>query len=423
MKANLYRQEALDHIRSSTLGIPVRAPQAQGIAAMLAVAVVVILVIWICVGSYTRRVTVQGVLEPQNGVVHVRSPRPGKVVKIHVSPGTWVKSGSTLLTLAADQQTERHGDGSVARLKQLSDDRQRLGEDIATLEQSSKEQQFALSGELNTARSRTVHVFKQRALQADNVAIKRDLLDRMSPLLAKGYVSPLQYKEREAELLKARSELEFLSTQYEDARQTEASLSSRLKRLSDDLAEKSSLVRDRLSNVEQIILQTEAERSLLITAPADGEVTNVLVTEGSGTSPTEALATFVTDGDELVARVLVDSRAIGFIKVGTPVAVRYRSFPYEKFGLHQGRISRVPGSALESRSIAPVPGSSSGGTTYRVDVEIPKQSITVYGKTERLRAGMEVTADLLLDRRRLVEWMFEPLIGMNKRVDTRVSIP
>ncbi|URL57576.1 HlyD family efflux transporter periplasmic adaptor subunit [Luteibacter flocculans] len=423
MAANLYRQEAIVNLKSLDFGVPMSPPKVQRIAARLAVGVTIALVVWLCIGSYTRRVAVKGVLEPRNGVIHLRAPMPGKVVKIHVSPGTKVKAGATLLTLAADQTTERHGDEVAAKLNRLLDDRRRLRIEASSVERSFKEQERTLTDELHTARSRSARMATQRDLQVRKIAIKQDLLDRMSPLLAKGYVSSLQYKERESERLQAESELESISAQYEDARQAEASLASRLKRLSDELTEKLGLVNDRLSNVEQAILQTETQRSLLVNAPTDGEVTNIFIAEGSGASPSETLITFIPSESDLVARVLVDSRAIGFIKRGTPVAIRYQPFPYEKFGLHHGHVSRVPGSAIEANAISASRDLGSTGAAYRVDVDLPHQTVSVYGKEEPLMTGMEVTADLLLDRRTLIEWMFEPLIAMNKRMDSQASTP
>ncbi|WP_254778977.1 HlyD family efflux transporter periplasmic adaptor subunit [Luteibacter sp. 329MFSha] len=247
--------------------------------------------------------------------------------------------------------------------------------------------------------------------------IKRGILQRTAPLVEKGYVSSLQYQEGESDLLKLQSELESLSAQLEKSRQTEINLASRLKILSNELTEKLGLTSNQLSSIEQSIIQTEAERAVLITAPFDGEVSNILMPEGSSTLTSEALATLLPDGDALVARILVDNRAIGFLKVGTPVAIRYRPFPYEKFGLHQGSVSRIPSSALDTQAFMRLPGQTPTNSVYKVDVDLPQQSITVYGRSEHLRAGMEVAADLHLDRRTLAEWIFEPIIGMKKRFD------
>lgn len=324
-----------------------------------------------------------------------------------------------MLSLATDRETTQHGDGLTAKLAHLTTDKMRLKEDLLTEIQSFEEQKAALVGELRTARSRTGRLAVQQTLQKQKVDIKKDILDRMTPLLSKGYVSSLQFKERETEVIQAKSELEAVSLQHEDAKQTESNLTSRQRRLSIDLSEKSSLIKDRLSNVERTILQVDADRSILVTAPVDGKVTNVLVSEGSGVSASEIAATIAPSDVELIARLFVDSNTIGFIKIGTPVMIRYRSFPYEKFGIHRARVFRIPDSAtttLKNQNISEP--SSMDRTAYRVDVDIPMQTINVYGKQEPLKAGMEVTTDLMLDRRKLVEWMFEPLIGLSKRMDS-----
>jgi membrane fusion protein len=419
MRAHLYRQEALDEPNLLGSGVPIILPRAQRSAAMLALISIVSLVGWMCTASYTRRVTAQGVLEPRGGLAQIRPSRPGKIAKVHIAAGQHVKAGTPLFTLTADQETQQHGDNLAARLVQLKNDQTRLGGELVVARQSFEEQRRALSGELVTARSRAARLTTQRSLQVEKVAIKQDVFDRLEPLLSKGYVSSLQYKETETELLQAKFDLESVSNQQQDARQTEATLTSRLKRLSDDLAEKSGPIKDRLSNVKQAILQADADSALLIKAPIDGEVTNIVVAEGSGISTSETLATLVPDGSELIVRLIVDSGSIGFIRVGTPVAVRYRSFPYEKFGTQRATVFRTPGAAIATQQDTGMPTSGLAKPIYRVDAEIPHQSINVYGVQEPLKAGMEVTADLMLDRRRIVEWLFEPLIGMRKRMESQ----
>lgn len=53
---------------------------------------------------------------------------------------------------------------------------------------------------------------------------------------------------------------------------------------------------------------------------------------------------------------------------------------------------------------------------YRVEVQLAAQTIEAYGRPAALKAGMMLDADLLLDQRRMVEWIFEPLYGMGHRL-------
>ena len=50
-----------------------------------------------------------------------------------------------------------------------------------------------------------------------------------------------------------------------------------------------------------------------------------------------------------------------------------------------------------------------------IKVEIAAQSIPAYGRKEPLQPGMQVEADIQLDRRRLIEWIFEPILSLAGR--------
>lgn len=49
---------------------------------------------------------------------------------------------------------------------------------------------------------------------------------------------------------------------------------------------------------------------------------------------------------------------------------------------------------------------------YRVQVKLDRQFVLAYGKDEPVKPGMALQADVLMDRRSLLEWVFEPLYGM-----------
>ncbi len=53
---------------------------------------------------------------------------------------------------------------------------------------------------------------------------------------------------------------------------------------------------------------------------------------------------------------------------------------------------------------------------YRVTVRPKAQHVAVYGEPQPLQSGMQVEADVLLERRRLIEWLFEPLFGLGRRL-------
>ena len=114
--------------------------------------------------------------------------------------------------------------------------------------------------------------------------------------------------------------------------------------------------------------------------------------------------------------MLLPSRAIGFIEPGSRVVLRYQAFPYEKFGQQYGRVDDVSRSALSPADVASLVGQQAREPLYRVQVALDRQTVPAYGKAEPLKPGMALEADILMERRRLIEWMFEPLYGIGHRL-------
>ena len=49
-------------------------------------------------------------------------------------------------------------------------------------------------------------------------------------------------------------------------------------------------------------------------------------------------------------------------------------------------------------------------------MKIDSQTILTYGQAQPLAPGTQLDADIELDQRRLVEWVFEPLLSLKGRV-------
>ena len=130
------------------------------------------------------------------------------------------------------------------------------------------------------------------------------------------------------------------------------------------------------------------------------------------------MLSIVPDGSSLQAQILVPSQAIGFVHPGIEVTLHYQSFPYQKFGLQHGIVHSVSRSALTPGEVTLLLGGGqppSADPLYLARVDLSAQSVDAYGHQEPLRPGMALEADMLLDRRRVVEWIFEPLYGMGRR--------
>ncbi len=126
----------------------------------------------------------------------------------------------------------------------------------------------------------------------------------------------------------------------------------------------------------------------------------------------------VPDRDaRLQAHLFAPSSALGFVRAQQPVHLRVAAFPFQKFGHQAGRVQQVSSAPLQAAELATLPlASKPNEPLYRVTVTLEQQHVMVYGREQPLLAGMQLEADLPLERRRLVEWLFAPVLGIAGRV-------
>ena len=54
---------------------------------------------------------------------------------------------------------------------------------------------------------------------------------------------------------------------------------------------------------------------------------------------------------------------------------------------------------------------------YRIQAKLDKQFIEGYGKEFNLKSGMLFNADIMLDKRSLIDWMLDPILSVKGRLN------
>jgi membrane fusion protein len=99
------------------------------------------------------------------------------------------------------------------------------------------------------------------------------------------------------------------------------------------------------------------------------------------------------------------------------VRVRFAAYPFQKFGQYDGEVVEVSRVALAPAELpAQLALSAPAEALYRVTVRLASPAVMAYGTAQPLAAGMQLEADVMQDRRRLIEWVFEPLIALGRKV-------
>lgn len=409
----LFRKEVLQSQRGSALGsILIAAPPSRWLMATLSSALSAAVVVMLVFGHYTRRETVSGQLVPDDGLLALTSPSAGIVTQLRVHDGQSVQKGDVLLELTTDQDSAVLGKTHAAVSSALNAQRTRLLADLVNQSAISKQQEDALRNKVTLLHSQVIEVEGQLALQHQQVASNQNLLDRIRPLESKGYVSVFQIQQQQQALLDAQAQFKSLMRQQLDVRQQLDTAKQQLMQLPLDDESKRNDTERQLANVTQSLAQNEMGRAIVLRAPSDGIVSAVLLKAGQTATAGQSVVSILPAGATLQAQLLLPSRAAGFLAVGKQVALRYQAFPYQKFGQQYGHVIDVSRSALSPAEVSAITGQQTQEPMYRVMVALDRQEVMAYGKPEAIKPGMALEADILLERRRLIEWVFEPLYGL-----------
>jgi membrane fusion protein len=421
VQQNLFRQEVFDVQETKSLGtIRIATPVSHQTWSLVALATVAAILVWLLVGQYTRREHVSGTLVPKAGLISITARNTGTVLKVHVAEGDMVHRGDPLLTISGERSSASLGDTARDISTHLQHDHTRLTVEIDDAKRLQDEQADDLRMQQRMLERQIAQYQAQTVIEKREVDQLAELLGRFEALGTKGYVSPLQVQQQRTDEINAQQQLKTLEREQAEAQQQFASVGDQLKQLPLTTETKVDDLRRQLSQDDQALDQNEAEREVVIRAPEDGLVSSELAVPGQATVTGQTLLTILPKGSPLEAQLLVPSSAIGFVHVGTKVVLHYQAFPYQKFGSQCGLVQRLSRNALSPAEITSLFGQAPPSEPlYRVKVSLTAQQVEAYGRPELLKPGMLVEADLLLDKRRMIEWIFEPLYGMASRYGTR----
>jgi len=413
LSQGLFRQEVIDARRGEWLGsIIVAAPLSRWLLATLALTLATVILLFLLLGHYTRRETVAGQLVPSAGLLNVVAPDAGTITRLNVRDGQRVRAGEVLLRLSSEQDSAALGGTHALVGKQLDVQRSRLQADLVNQQQLGEQQGEALRSRMALLQGQLTQIAGQLAIQQQQVTSNRQMLAKIKPLAARGFVSAVQIQQQEAAVLDAQAQYKTLLRQQLDARQQYDEAQQQLARLPLDEAGKRNDTERQLAALAQSTAQNEMQRAVVLRAPRDGVVSTVLLKEGQMVAAGQPLLSILPAGSSLQAQLLVPSRAIGFIEPGSRVVLRYQAFPYQKFGQQYGRVSDISRSALGVAEVNALIGQQAREPLYRIEVKLDSQQVMAYGRPEPVKPGMALEADVLMERRRLIEWVFEPLYGM-----------
>lgn len=412
--SDLFRKEVLDKQGQKLFGDIILASPISHMAMTGLLAIIITgLIAFAIIGEYSRKERVVGFLTPDKGLIRVLPRQAGVIENVDIRIGDRVAKGETLFSVKLDTISGTGYDTAGTLLKQLQAEKDELQKRRNLIPKQYKLTQKRLKGQITAAEAEAQRLSARIALQEKTVENERLTFAKFQRLMAQEAASSLEASSQENRYLQASQSLETLKNEKQRYTDNAADLEAQYRILPITEQQEISEMTSRLSALEQRVTQTQGQERYIITAPISGRLASLNAKEGQIANTQRALATILPADGKLEAELLVPSRAAGFVQEGQTVRLLYDAFPYQKFGSHSGIITNVSRTVINPTDLPITPNTRD--PIFIITVTLDRQDIDANNDIYDLQSGMTLAADIILEDRKIWEWVFEPILGAAKK--------
>lgn len=415
LMSRLFRPEAVAHKNQRLHGVVILARTWSSTALTAFFCLIVIAIVaFACTHGFTRKEIVTGVVVPDRGVIRLVAPQSGVVTSIQAKEGALLQAGDPVFVLTSER-TSTKGDTQASINDALSARMEHLRKEIEQqgFQANNKGQDIAVR--LNSLNASLKQLDGELSLQRRKIEIARGLSASLNSLATEGSVSKNAASQKAAELLEQEVRMSSIEGQRLGVLRDIAALTAQRNDLPLQRSREASELQRSLEELNQQASESEAKRQLVVRANQTGKLAGIVVDQGQAVSGEQRMASLLPKDSKLEAELYVPTRAAGFVRPGTEVLLRYDAFPYQKFGQFHGHVREVSLTTVALGDLQAAAATPSE-PVYRVRVLLDAQEVKSERGVHALKPGMQLSATLVLEHRTLVEWVFEPLLGISGRL-------
>jgi len=425
---NLFRKEALYHQRHHWLG---KALLLRGIPLWVILTCtfffMVITLIALIKGDYTRRVNVRGEIFSQQQTVNILAPQQGTIAKNYVELGQSVEKGMPIyaLNISRDTQSGNLSDNSKASINQQITLTNNI---INKLKENKRNNIEKLTQQLIEYKKSYHHT---KSLVANSLHGLKDMKESMKnydEYLKRGLISKEQSYNQRYLFYQQQSSWQNMNSQLIQENMQIINLESEITSISADFDNRISEYELKLSEFNRMLAEVDANDQLIITSPVKGKIENLAFTEGQMFSLGDSLVQILPGEQQHYQLMLwLPNSSVPFVSPGDKVNIRYDAYPYEKFGQFSGEIislSRVPATESEMMSYkgsSPVTAQQPKESYYKTVVALSDQVLHFEDRRLPIGNGMSAEVTLFLEKRPLYQWILSPYYDIKRSLGGPVN--
>lgn len=391
------------------------------------------LLMWALFGRLDIIAEAHGKLVPQSSLKVVQAPDSGIVKELLVSEGDSVVAGQIVARMDpvysdADGRTIE-GEWHLKALQLRRIDAELDGQEMLKIESDPEElfaqvqNQYLAHRQAYLDALSSAEATHSKAVQDLKSALEieqklkqtlpsyRQQSEAFAKLVEKGYVSRIMADEKHRELIEREQDLRAQQHSVKSLRATILQEQKQVSQITSSYRE--GLQNERIATesdyqrlTQESEKQTHRHGLLAIRAPQEGVVKDLSThTPGTVVSPGTVLMTVVPKNDPLEAEVWVSHIDAGFVRAGQSVRVKVSAYSFQKYGMMEGEVAQISPDAVDNEEAM-----RSGMQGYRAVIALGGNELESHtGKRYALTPGMQVSAEINLGSRSVIEYLLSPV--------------
>lgn len=410
----MFRMEALENRQRSWRGRAILLPDIPiWIMTGLCVLFFITFLVFIMVGTYTRRINVTGEVTSSPGPARIYSGVQGTVVQQFVSQGALINKGAPVYRIDVSKSTSR-GVVSDNQRKDIENQLLRVGDIISRLEASKQTTLHMLEkqkSQYSEALSRSSAIVKRAE---EGIGIMKNNMDNYRRYQSRGLINKDQLTNQVSLYYQQQNNLLGLSGQNEQNALQITSLESQIQTQAAEFDNRIYQMELQRYELHKELSGTDAGGEVIVRALTDGIIDSLSVTVGQMVSVGDSLFQVIPQKVDTYDLVLwVPNDSVPYITPGDRLNVRYEAFPSGKFGQFAAvveTVSKIPASPQEMMTYQGAPKNIQAAVPWYKVVVRPKMQAIAYGeKVLPLENGMKAQSTLFLEKRKIYQWILSPL--------------
>lgn len=421
--------------------------------AIAIMAFVSVTLLWATIGQVDIHATAQGRIIPGGRTKAVAPTETASVAAIYVQDGDHVKEGQVLIELdpttpqadAARLQRERlELIVTAARIRALLDGRSEIAIDngvevspeLLAVHEAQLHQKLAdhrstmeaLRREQDQKEAAARSVEAEVARLAETVPLLEERAKARQELASKGFGKRDDYLSLQQDYVDRKQQLDSARFNLKDAQAAIANVKERLNQAdaqfrAEALTQLADVQQRAASSGQDLTKAEQRSRLYKLTAPVDGVVQQMTVhAPGAVLSQAQPVLLVVPENEGIAVEAALENKDVGFVRPGQIVEVKIESFPFTRYGTIPGEVTLVSSDAVQNGNSDPTlrlpsaRASSTGqptdgqGGVYAVRVNLLNDHIRAEGRDVALTPGMAITAEIKVGRRRVIDYVLDPVL-------------